>query len=182
MKREVNQMKKIYILLMHTNTVPSKLIRFFTNYQFSHVGISLEPDCNLIYSFGRKTLHSILNCGFTIESKNGEFFTSFNKTICKIYEVEVTERQYNQVKDIFYYMNQNKEIYKYDFLGIILRYFKIPIQIKNKYVCSYFVASVLEQANIYQFQKKTCMVVPKDFEKIPTFREIYDGIYNTYKI
>lgn len=173
-------MKKIYVLLMHTNTIPSKLIRFFTRYEFSHVGISLEKNCDKIYSFGRKTLHSVINCGFTIESKNGEFFNNFNQTKCKIYELEITDEQYQTVTDILKYMSDYKQQYKYDFIGVILRYFKIPIQIKNKYVCSYFVASVLEQASIYNFQKNVCMVVPKDFDN-QNFHEIYHGNYNVYE-
>ena len=32
-------MKKIYILLMHTKTIPSKIVRFFTRYKYSHVAI-----------------------------------------------------------------------------------------------------------------------------------------------
>lgn len=44
-------MKKIYILLMHTNTIPAKIIKFVTRYEYSHVGISLEKNCNTIYSF-----------------------------------------------------------------------------------------------------------------------------------
>ena len=43
-------MKKVYILLMHTNTMPSKIIKFFTRYQYTHVGIALEKNCENICS------------------------------------------------------------------------------------------------------------------------------------
>ena len=77
--------KKIYILLMHTNTVPSKIVRLFTRYEYSHVAISLEKKCYKTYSFGRKNLYNILNGGLSIQKKDGAFFTKFNKTTCKIY-------------------------------------------------------------------------------------------------
>ena len=80
-------MKKIYILLMHTNTIPSKIIKAATKYRYTHVGISLEKECNTIYSFGRRKFNSILNAGFSIELRNGEFFKKFKNTRCKIYEV-----------------------------------------------------------------------------------------------
>ena len=54
-------MKKIYIILMHTNTIPSKLVRFFTRYKYSHVAISFNKNCDVTYSFGRTNLYSILN-------------------------------------------------------------------------------------------------------------------------
>jgi len=174
-------MKKIYVLLMHTNTIPSKLVKFFTRYKYSHVGIALEKDCKTIYSFGRKSLRFIFKAGFSIEDKDGEFFKLFNQTMCKIYEVEITSEQYEKLKEIINEMALNQNDYKYDFIGIIARYFGIPLTFKNKYVCSYFVADVLEKSNIYSFDKKTSLVCPKDFENIFEFKEIYSGDYLKYE-
>lgn len=169
--------KKIYIVLMHTKTIPSKIVKFFTKYKYSHVAISLEKGCKTTYSFGRRKLNSILNGGFSVLQKDGEFFKKFNKTECKIYEIEVTEEQYRKVSEIIEKMIKEQEKYKYDFIGIIPRFFGIPITIKNRYVCSYFVAEVLEKANILKFNKPTCLIKPKDFENIKIFKKIYEGKY-----
>lgn len=171
---------KIYIIQMHTNTIPSKIVKLVTRYEYSHIAIAFDENCDTIYSFGRKKLNSILNGGFVIENKNGEFFTKFNKTICRIYELEVTEEKYKRLRKIITDMEENIEKYKYDFLGIILRFFKIPISFNNKYVCSYFVADVLERSNIYHFNKKTFFIKPEDFEKIKGIKEIYSGSYVKY--
>lgn len=148
-------MKKIYVLLMHTNTIPAKLIKLATRSEYSHIGLSLDKDCNKVYSFGRKTLRAIWNAGFTVDKKEGEFFKVFNQTKCKIYEIEVTDQQYQNVKDILNDMKLNSKLYKYDFFCLIPRYFGIPVTIKNHYVCSYFVAHVLETAGIHRFNKDT---------------------------
>ena len=174
-------MKKVYILLMHTNTIPAKIIKTFTKYEYSHVAFSLDEKCDITYSFGRKKLHSILDSGFVVEHRNGEFFKTFYKTECSIYEVKVTDEQYNSVKEIINRMKKNSNDYKYDFLGIILRYFGVPLTFKNRYVCSYFVASVLEKAKIHIFNKKTCLIKPKDFDNIKGFNKIYRGKYLLYK-
>lgn len=173
-------MKKIYILLMHTHTMPARLVKIFTNYEYSHVGISLEEECNSIYSFGRKKLNSILNGGFVVEKKNGLFFRKFNKTECKIYELEVTNSQYKDLKKILDDMELNSEKYKYDFLGIVPRFFKIPITLKNRYVCSYFVAYVLQKTGICNFTKNVCLINPRDFERLEGTKEIYTGYFNMY--
>lgn len=173
-------MKKIYILLMHTNTIPARIIKTVTKYEYSHVAFALDEDCDTIYSFGRKKLHSILDSGFVIEHRNGDFFRTFNKTVCSIYEVQVTDIQYERVKEIIKTMKENSKNYKYDFVGIVLRYFGIPLTFKNRYVCSYFVASVLEKAQIHIFNKKTCLVKPKDFSNVEGFNEIYRGKYLLY--
>ena len=173
-------MKKIYILLMHTNTIPANLIRFFTRYRYSHVAISFNKECNILYSFGRRKPHSIINAGFTKEYKNGEFFKYFNKTECKIYELEITEEQYEKFNAIIENMKLNEEKYKYDILGIFPRYFGIPVTRENKFVCSYFAAHALEKANICKFNKEACLVKPQDFEEINSLKEIYKGYYNLY--
>ncbi len=174
-------MKKIYVLLMHTNTIPAKLIKMATNYPYSHVGISLEKNCNIIYSFGRKKFNSILHAGFSIEYKNGRFFQKFNKTICKIYEIEITDKQYEDLERILTDIIINRNHYKYDFIGIVLRFLGIPVTFKNRYVCSYFVAFLLEKAKIYHFKKRISMVKPQDFEGLLGFRKIYAGRYALYQ-
>ena len=168
---------KIYIIQMHTYTIPSRLIKRITNYEYSHIAISLDRNCNTIYSFGRKKYTSFINGGFSVEHKSGEFFSKFKDTICRIYELDVTIEQYNALKKIINYMKNNKEIYKYDYIGVFLRYIKVPVRFKDKYVCSFFVADILEKANIYKFDKKTCFIKPKDFENIPNLNLIYVGNY-----
>lgn len=174
-------MKKIYVLLMHTNTKPSRFVKFMTRYEYSHVALSLDKECSEIYSFGRRKLNTILGGGFTVENKDGEFFKFFNETKCKIYELVIEDEQYEKVKEIINGMKLNINTYKYDFLGTGLRYIYIPITFKNKYVCSYFVADVLEKSSIYDFKKKPYFVKPKDFENLNGFNEIYSGKYSLYQ-
>lgn len=174
-------MKKIYVIQMDTKTIPSRIVSLFTMYKYSHVAISFNKNCDYIYSFGRKNLYSILNGGFTMESKTGKFFKKFNDTKCRIYEINVSNKQYNDLIKIIKYMKKNKDAYGYDYLGIVLRYLRIPITFKNKYVCSYFVAELLEAANIYSFGKRTCFVRPSDFENINILNLVYSGKYVMYR-
>lgn len=174
-------MRKIYIIQMNTKTIPSRIISLFTMYKYSHVAISFNKNCDVTYSFGRKNLYSIFNAGFVMENKSGKFFKKFKDTKCRIYEIEVDNKQYNDLIRIIKHMKKNNDIYGYDYLGIILRYLRIPITFKNKYVCSYFVAQLLEDANIYNFDKKTFFVGPKDFERLDGFNLIYTGKYALYR-
>ena len=78
-KEHYREKMKIYIIQMYSNTFPSKLVKFVTKYKYSHIGICLDKECNLIYSFGRKSLNNFLNGGFVIEPKTGDFFKKFNQ-------------------------------------------------------------------------------------------------------
>ena len=174
-------MKKVYVIQMDTKTVPSRIISFFTMYKYSHVVLSFDEDCNITYSFGRRNIYSIFGGGFVVESKNGDFFRKFKNTKCRIYEIVVSDSQYDCLRDTIKDMIEHKNIYGYDYLGIILRYLKFPIIFKNKYVCSYFVAELLENARICSFDKKTFNVKPKDFEKIDGLNLIYTGKYLMFR-
>ena len=85
---------------------------------------------------------------------------------------------YNNIL-VQHYLNKSLS-YKYDYIGVFLRYIKVPVRFKDKYVCSFFVADILEKANIYKFDKKTCFISPKDFENIPNLNLIYVGNYLKY--
>lgn len=174
-------MKKIYILQMNTKTFPARIIGLLTMSKYSHVAISFNKNCDITYSFGRKKLYSIFSGGFVMESKTGKFFQRFKDTKCKIYEVDVTNEQYNNLVKIIRYMKKNKDMYGYDYLGIILRFLKIPVTFKNKYVCSYFIAELLEETSVYDFNKDTYKVIPKDFSNIDSFKLIYSGKYALYR-
>lgn len=174
-------MKKIYIILMDTRTIPSRIVSLFTMYKYSHVAIAFDEKCDVTYSFGRRNLYWIFNGGFVIENKNGNFFRKFRDTKCKIYEIEVNEKQYDNLINVVNDMNENSNEYKYDYLGIILRYLGLNITFRNRYVCSYFIAKLLMDNDICMFDKDICFVRPRDFENMYGFNLIYNGKYLLYK-
>ncbi len=174
-------MKKIYIIQMHTKTIPAKFIRFFTHYNYSHIAISFDKSCNIIYSAGRKKYNTVLDAGFVEESKNGLFFKKFFDTNCRIFELEVTDKQFRKLQKNILYMKKHEELFKYDYLGIILRFFKLPINFKDRYVCSYLVAKLLQDSGVYNFHKELYFIEPKDFEKMPNTQVIYKGNFIKYQ-
>lgn len=47
-------MKKIYIVLAHTGTLLSRIIKIRTGAEYTHSSIALDEDLEQMYSFGRK--------------------------------------------------------------------------------------------------------------------------------
>lgn len=174
-------MKQLYILLMSSKTLPDTVIRKITGFKYGHVALSLSRDCRTLYSFGRRKPRSILNGGFTIERQDGPFYTLFNETECTIYELDVTDEQYMKLNVILDYIAYRMHTFNYDYLGIVLRYFHIPVSFRRKYVCSFFVARLLRVSGIYNFPKPDYYVRPSDFELIPDLKEIYVGKYRDYQ-
>lgn len=170
----------IYLIQMHSGSLPSRLVKAVTRDPYSHVGICLDSSCREIYSFGRKEVNNFLNGGFVVEQAHGAFFQKFPQTLCRIWEIPVTDHQFFGLQDSLNRMAEESERYNYDFLGAVLRIFRIPVSFPNAYVCSQFVAELLERWEILHFPKAPGFVAPKDFAFLPGAREIYRGNYLAY--
>lgn len=165
----------IYIIETHSGTIPSKFIKIFTRYKFSHVMLSLDNKFDKMYTFGRRTPENPFNSGFIIESTDGPFYTKFKDTSCVIYEMKISKKKFKKLKKLIAKYEANPKKYNYDIIGLCLRIFKITIKRKDKYVCSTFVAELINNSRIYDFNKPTEKVKPIDFEYIPNKRLYYSG-------
>lgn len=171
-------MKHIYLILMHSGTLPATLVRAVTGYPYSHAGLSLSPDCDPFYSFGRRSLYCFLNGGFVCQRGADPFFRRFSNTHCRILALPVTGDQHARLLALLDAFSGEPERYRYDFMGAVLRaLLHRPISFRNRYVCSQFVAELLERADIHHFGKPACMAVPADLAAIPGARERYVGPY-----
>ena len=74
-------MKKIYIILTHTGTILSRIIRHWTKDEFSHISISLDKDLEEMYSFGRLNPYNAFVGGFVREGLDKGTFARFKKRI-----------------------------------------------------------------------------------------------------
>ena len=171
-------MKKVYLILTHSGSIPSKLIKYYTGFKYSHISIALKKDIDNMYSFGRKKYNNPFNGGFIIENKNSRFYKKFNKTTCTILELEVSNVSYKKLVKLLNHYKDNIDIYKYDFLGIIFSIFNITYKRNNYSVCSEFVGRLLEESSIYYFNKKR--IKPIDFLNIPNIKKIYEGLLLDY--
>lgn len=174
-------MPSVYVILMHTGTIPSKLVKMATRYPYSHVGLSFEPSCSTVYSFGRRTPRNFINGGFVKQERDGAFFRRFPETVCRVYEIAVSEEEYRFLKNAVCRMEKDSGRYRYDFCGLFLRQFGIPVRFRNRFVCSQFVAQLLSDSGACRFSKRICMVKPKDFEQQFRSKEIYCGLYRSLK-
>ena len=171
-------MKNIYIILSHSGTIMSRIVRLYTRYKYSHVSISLDKNMTKMYSFGRKKVYNPFNGGFTVESKDGIFYRTFKNTKCSIIELSITKEQYNNLKKILDSYNENKDVYKYDIIGVILRAVNIKVNRKNYFYCTKFIKEVLEDSDIYHFEED--FVKPKYFMELPNIKIIYTGKLSSY--
>ncbi len=172
-------MKKIYIILTHTGTALSKIIKGFTKDEFSHVSIALDIELKEMYSFGRLNPNNPFCGGFVHEYIDKGTFKRFYKTRAKVYSLEVTEEQYRSIKSNIDQIKNNKEDYKFNIIGLFAVGFHKKIKKQKSFYCAEFIKYVMEKADI-----KTDLpdiVKPEDFKNIKELQEIYGGLLRKYQ-
>ena len=109
---------KIYIVLTHTGTILSRIVKYYTRRDFSHVSISLDKGLTQMYSFGRLNPYNPFLGGFVHEYVNEGTFKRFKNTTTAIYSLEINEEQYEIIKNNIDKMEQEKEKYKFNIILI----------------------------------------------------------------
>ncbi|KNF08617.1 hypothetical protein CLPU_6c01030 [Gottschalkia purinilytica] len=173
--------KEVYILLTYTGTLLSKLIRLYTKIQYSHASISLDKDLTELYSFGRKVPRNPFIAGFVKEDIKEGVYSIFSDTICAVYSLEISDEQYNKLKENIEAFKFNSNNYRYNLLGIVGIPLNIKIKRKNHFFCSQFVSTVLKNSNIYLFDKPVELITLEDFIKCEKLKVVYEGYLKEYE-
>ena len=171
-------MKKIYIVLTYSGSLLSKAIRVVKQSEYTHVSLSLDKELNEMYSFGRLNAYNAFIGGFVQESPNYGTFKRFSKTITKILCFEVSEEQYQDLKEVIKKFNQNKKDYKFNFIGLCSVALRIRVTKENKFYCAEFIKYLLDECQIDTSLPE--LVTPSDFENIPNTIPVYTGYLKNY--
>lgn len=169
-------MKEIYIVLTHTGTLLSKIIKYYTKDEFSHCSISLDKELNEMYSFGRLHPYNAFLGGFVHEYIDKGTFKRFYKTRAKIYSLKLSDDQYEKMKEIVMNIQKEKEKYKFNILGLFLAGLHIRRTEEYSFYCAEFVKYVIENAGVNIELPE--IIKPEDFKYIEPLKEVYSGLLN----
>ena len=172
--------KYIYVVLTQTGTLISRIIRIFTQAPYNHSSITTDKDLHDMFSFCRKHSHLPLPAGFYNEDIRTGVFSLFANIPCQIYEIKVTDEQYEAFHKIIDNFKINTKLYSYNLIGLVTMPLGIPLKRKTRFVCSQFVAYTLSQAGIANFDKDISLVTPNDFRYLENARLLYTGNIKHY--
>lgn len=172
------KIRKIYIILTYTGTILSKIIKCYTRDEFSHVSIALDPELKEMYSFGRLNPYNPFIGGFIHEYIDKGTFKRFKKTKTKVIELNIEENKYLKLKEAIEKIQNEKEKYKFNILGLLAIGFNIKIRAKKSFYCAEFVKYVIDEADIDI--KLPELVRPENFKDLCCGREIYSGLLQNY--
>lgn len=177
-------MKLIYVVTSNTGTALSRVIKQATSVPYVHASISLDDSLSCMYSFGRKHPRNPFFGGLVQEAINEGLYALKPNTVARIYELPVEEYQFERIESILEEMWSRREEYKYDVAALPLMQFNRYVdESENHHVCSTFVASVLQYADIRFIDKHIKLVQPGDFyelERLEGCRVHYEGLLKEY--
>ncbi len=171
-------MKKIYIVLTYTGTVLASIIKRYTRCEYSHVSIALDQNLDEMYSFGRLNAYNPFIGGLVHEGINRGTFKRFKNTSATIYSLDVTDKQYNDLKFIIQYMINTRKGYKFNYVGLFAVALNKKIRKKFSFYCAEFVKYVLLKANIDVDLPE--IIKPEDFKEIENLDFRYKGKLRKY--
>ena len=165
----------VYIMLSHTGTLFTNLIKKYTKAPYNHASLSFDPELNEMYSFGRKKPKNPLHGGFVKEDILTGTYSRYTETTCIIYKLEVTERDIKKMKRVLHVFIRNNHKFSYNILGVIGLSLNEPVEFSNSYFCSQFVAEVLSRSGIKLWDKLPALVTPEDFHRHDRLQLVYEG-------
>lgn len=178
--RSKQQNRKIYIVLTYTGTFLSKIIKHYTQEEFSHVSLSLDKELNEMYSFGRLNPYNPFIGGFIKEGIKKGTFKRFKNTISEIYCIELTNKQYQKIKQKIKKMKRKNHLYKFNVIGLFAIAFKIKRTKENYFYCAEFVKYLLDECKLEH--NLPDMIKPNDFKHIEGSILTYRGILREYNV
>lgn len=173
----------IFIVLLYSGTISSKIIKYTTQSIYSHAAISIDPKLSILYSFNAN--NGSASGGFSIETINSYIQKSKKDGKLYISTILVNKYQYNLIKNIisFYQNNSNKTTYSFPNLLNILRNHYIDSYMQLSMICSEFVDFLLKTADINLTDKSSNLVIPDDFIINNKYIYVlYDDILSNFNI
>lgn len=172
-------MKKIYIALMHTGTVLSNIIKCYTKDEFSHVSIALDSELKEMYSFGRLHAYNPFWGSFVHEEINKGTYKRFKNTKTEVYSLVVTDEQYEKIEKVINYFKENKQKYRFNFIGLACVGINKKIRRKNRFYCAEFVRHIMKTSGI-SVNDLPELIRPEDFKKLQGLKLEYKGLLRKY--
>lgn len=165
----------IYIMLTRSNTVVSKAIYTIGNINYTHVSLGIDDKMEHLYSFCRRHPRLPLPAGFNKEDLYQGFYALHKDIPSRLYRITINEEKYNQLVSVLNALELCQRQLKYDLIGLIIAKMNIKHTRHNYRFCSWFIAELLGELQILDFQKDYSLIQPVDFMHLPELELLYEG-------
>ncbi|MCM1532565.1 MAG: GNAT family N-acetyltransferase [Ruminococcus flavefaciens] len=173
----------VFVVLINGNSPISAAIRGLTHSEFTHASISFDSSLTKMYSFAGKDLENKIEAligGFKLENIKSEFYTK-NKIPYAVYVVPSTKGAVKRMQKRLEYFIKNETKFRFDYLGLIKNFFKIPDNPENTWFCSRFVADILNAGSPdKKLIDQPSLYRPEDFKSAGFAQFVDSGLAANY--
>ena len=160
-------MKSIYIFLVQSNTILSKIVHRITEDTYTHAAISFDKNLQTLYSSSRKNGRTLFPAGPCPEHLSQGYYKQHSKIPCAVYELNVSDDAYEKaIKEVQCIMAKADQ-YHFNIIGLLLCQLHIPYHRKHYFFCSEFVSEVLYRSQAIKLPKDTSLMRPIDYTQLP---------------
>ena len=157
-----------------TGTYFSRFLSLMSGEKYIHVSITFNENLKEVYSFGRKHPRWAFPNGFVIEDMKN-VTDVFSNAVFKMYKLSLTKSEHESLLKELKKYQDNKNKYRYNLKGLMHIKLNRVYHRKRHFVCSQFVAKILSDAKIYNFNKDYSLIRPRDIARIPNLTLVYEG-------
>lgn len=167
--------KSVYVLLIRTDTLFSRLIHFFTKSEYTHASLGMSSDCHELYSFARKYASLPLPGCFVRENVSAGLMAKSPEAPCVLYEIKIPNQVFAAIHNEIEALKRLPKPPKYSLTGPILCWIGIESKQRKKFFCSRFVADILERSGAVTLGKPASLFRPIDFTYLSELHLVYKG-------
>ena len=163
--------KKIYILLTKQTDPFSRFSSILSGSRYLHASIGFE-ERGTFFSFNTKH-------GFCIEqpSVKRQFVP------CVLYSLEVTDEVYEDIEKRINVFRDSNERYTFNYFGMFMAIFRIPLKIPfiyhNSYFCTMFVSEIISKSGALKLKFKPYRYLPRHFSHEPKLKLCFEGVWGS---
>lgn len=167
-------MPKIYVAFVDTPGLFASVIRHVLHQKYIHVVLSFDEKLDNAYSFGRRNPFIPFFAGMEKENKMliARAFPEADYMVC---EVDCTDEQKKWLQQQVAYDYERRWHTHYAVCSLPFIWRQKAFFQKRHYTCSSYLAWLLKEVGIVDFQKHFSIVTPKDFYLWPEKSVIYEG-------
>ncbi|MBB6636148.1 hypothetical protein H7B67_18660 [Cohnella thailandensis] len=174
--------KDLYVLLTHTGTLFTTLIKNVTSAPYNHASLAMDAELNQLFSFGRKKPTNPLSAGFVEEDVYEGTFSRYPNTRCALLRLRVSDEQRDEAWRTIRSFQQNRDSYRYNLIGLFGVMVNYDLRRKNAFFCSQFVAEALNRSGLSLWNRSSALVTPDDFLRHESFELVYEGNLYDYPL
>lgn len=168
----------IWVILLDTKTLGSKIIRSVTGDPYNHATISLTPHLRQMFSF---VLENGKGGGFTIEDiGSGRYKEHEHEIRYSIYSYLATLEEFFIANESIRRFYNNIQNYHYNFIGLVMFYSKHKKLDDNSRTCSEFCAEILKALNPSIATKRRDAYNPYDLHTLKNLFHCQRGILKNF--